>query len=850
MSQISEQNVPAVTPRAVVFGAILVALANITSIYAHYILRGSDWACDYFPLSVGFPFLALLLLNVALRLLERPLGGRYRLAFTGPEIIVILIMILVGSTLPTFGLVGFFLANASAPHFYADEANQWARYLLPHTNDWMVVRDPEAVRQFYNGLPEGARIPWGAWAVPLFWWTTFFAALFSTCFFTIAILRKQWVEEERLSFPIAEVSAEMVDGLDEPGRMAPNILRSKLFWMGMAVPVVFGTLQIVSFFYPGAPVVSLVITPVMPAGYPPLWLWIIWPVIGFAFFGRLEILLSVWFFYLVFYAQGVIFNRIGYITAPPEGYCSRYSFSGNQSFGALVVLVAVNLFLSRRHLKNVVCQALWPSHYPGADSDELVSSRTAFFGLLLSLAYVSLWLYKAGMEPHVIAIFLPLAFIIFLGITRGVVEGGLIWLRGPVIAQPMTLSILGSSALSGRSIMSLYMTYLWHGDIKAFFMPAAAHSAKLADLLRINKRRIAWVVALAAFVAYGASVWYTLTQCYKTGAYSFQIHMFTNGAVWPFTDAKRMFTNRESYRTLLTKYEVAEARTKFLQERQKGLSAQEALDGLKREEEGVRENPRWRETFAKLNDLDGLSQSLSLAERAAPESPEKKQAQDKFAAAVADIELWPKKFFTDYSEARLARFLKTLSPDSISRREERDRIEKAILAASEGIKDRDRFWKAQKELEIIRVKRETLEAAAASGRTVGQELAESKAEQDKDQKQIPPSRDWTGIFFMGVGALAAAFLFIMRFMFSWWPLHPLGLAFAMVLPIELSFLSIFIAWLAKTIVIRSGGIKLYNVVKFFFIGLIFGQMFISGIGFIVDLIFFNEPRGGHSMYGW
>ena len=75
---------------------------------------------------------------------------------------------------------------------------------------------------FFEGLPEGEKIPWGAWAIPLFWWLSFVAVLFFVLFCIVVILRKQWVEKERLIFPLAQVPLQMVEGA-EKGSLIPLV---------------------------------------------------------------------------------------------------------------------------------------------------------------------------------------------------------------------------------------------------------------------------------------------------------------------------------------------------------------------------------------------------------------------------------------------------------------------------------------------------------------------------------------------------------------------------------------------------------------------------------------------------
>ena len=107
--------------------------------------------------------------------------------------------------------------------------------------------------------------------------------------------------------------------------------------------------------------------------------------------------------------------------------------------------------------------------------------------------------------------------------------------------------------------------------------------------------------------------------------------------------------------------------------------------------------------------------------------------------------------------------------------------------------------------------------------------------------------DWKRLFFFGAGGVVMAGLTLMRHRFAWWPLHPLGFTVASSLQIARSFLSIFIAWLAKVILLKIGGIRLYRQARPFFFGLILGYFAGTGISFLIDIIWF--PGHGHSIYG-
>lgn len=99
----------------------------------------------------------------------------------------------------------------------------------------------------------------------------------------------------------------------------------------------------------------------------------------------------------------------------------------------------------------------------------------------------------------------------------------------------------------------------------------------------------------------------------------------------------------------------------------------------------------------------------------------------------------------------------------------------------------------------------------------------------------PSPPDLSGILSAGIGGLVMAFLLVMRHQFLWWPLHPLGFALGVTwAPFHLWF-STMIGWALKLVMIRFGGLGLYQKGRPFFVGLILGEYFMTAIWSFVGL---------------
>lgn len=95
-----------------------------------------------------------------------------------------------------------------------------------------------------------------------------------------------------------------------------------------------------------------------------------------------------------------------------------------------------------------------------------------------------------------------------------------------------------------------------------------------------------------------------------------------------------------------------------------------------------------------------------------------------------------------------------------------------------------------------------------------------------------PYSVWTQIF-IGIGVMA--FLQMMTWRFNAWPLLPVGYLLCTSWYITSAWFSLFLGWLAKSLILRFGGAKLFNDFKPFFVGLIFGEALAVGLWVILTL---------------
>ena len=95
----------------------------------------------------------------------------------------------------------------TAIFYFASPENQWVEKLFPHFPDRnILVNDGNGNKMLYEGVAKaGQSIPYADWVEPLIWWCIFLLALYMAMVSIAVILRRQWMERERLAYPVAQV---------------------------------------------------------------------------------------------------------------------------------------------------------------------------------------------------------------------------------------------------------------------------------------------------------------------------------------------------------------------------------------------------------------------------------------------------------------------------------------------------------------------------------------------------------------------------------------------------------------------------------------------------------------------
>jgi hypothetical protein len=89
---------------------------------------------------------------------------------------------------------------------------------------------------------------------------------------------------------------------------------------------------------------------------------------------------------------------------------------------------------------------------------------------------------------------------------------------------------------------------------------------------------------------------------------------------------------------------------------------------------------------------------------------------------------------------------------------------------------------------------------------------------------------------IGVGTLFALGLAALRMNLTWWPFHPVGYAISASYTMERMWFCVFIAWLAKALILKYGGAKMYRPALFFFVGLVVGDFLMGSFWYTYGIV--------------
>ena len=469
----------AVNPRSIALGLLGVTFICGLTAYNDYVVANTFMIGNFLPVGLLLFFLSFVLV------INGPLHKFLpRVAFSTSEVGVALCMMLVSCSLPSSGLMRYLPSQLIAPWYHAGTSSDYAGVMKDaNLPDWLfptferqgAARSNEpVVKYFWDRVPleqdtiaaHISAVPWHAWLRPAIAWGLLVAMVVGAVLCVSIIFRRQWAENERLPYPLANVYLSLIEE-PAPGRMLNKLFSSRLFWISAVSVFIIHGFNAMYRYDPR-------IWPQIPIGYafwqifgdPPFsytdWGFksatLFFCMVGITYFLQSNVALSLWLCFILFQITKMLFGT----------YQADFSagMQDDQNFGSVLMFAATIIFVGRQHLLLVLRQMF---SKPTADEPRgrYLPYFAAGWGLVLCFLGIVGWAMLAGMTLGSAVIAVTLSGILYLVIARVVAETGLMFVQTNVpLFKPwyfLTQGLPESMAVK-TSVTSFFLTG-WLGQI-------------------------------------------------------------------------------------------------------------------------------------------------------------------------------------------------------------------------------------------------------------------------------------------------------------------------------------------------------------------------------------------------
>ncbi len=438
------------------------------------------------------------------------------MALNRSELIVVYVMLIIVASFATMGLCETLLPAITGVFYYANPDNKWAELLFPHMPLDIMLDDGNTNRSFFEGFatPE-YRIPYELWIRPMAMWGVFLLALYVAMVSTAVVVRRQWMDRERLPYPLVQTAQEIIRG-EEDSRIVNPFFKSWAMWSGASIPILVGLFTGLNRYLGGWPVITTGWSFPIYGGQS-INMTLSFAVLGFSYLIGPDIAMGIWGFALLNKVESMIFVGQG-VTKQQEVWAVKVSELMNyQGLGALIVFVLLGLWVGREHLAQVGRKFLGLSSRL-SDDNEIMSYRAAVLGLLSGVIVMVGWFAYLGTPLWASVLFIGLAFIIFIGLSRVVAESGIPAIISPMVAPDFMVYGLGSKLLGTQAIANFSMSYIFATDIRVFLMGMCANGLKLVEgMTKTARRHVFWAIMIAIVVGLTGSLYTIMEASYRDG---------------------------------------------------------------------------------------------------------------------------------------------------------------------------------------------------------------------------------------------------------------------------------------------------------------------------------------------
>ncbi|MEN6582246.1 MAG: DUF6785 family protein [Armatimonadota bacterium] len=490
--------------RVLTFRTLITGLvcSAVICFWMHYseLVVGTKGHMAFANTSIPFGAFTILLALVSVNMLVRwILPG---LAFSKGEILVVYVMTTISTVISSSGGLHLLIPTLTAAHYFANSVNGWGGLFQQYIPTWMAQTNPDALHAFYAG---NSPFILDQWTTQIAVWVGFLFVFSGATLCISILLRKQWIENEKLPFPTVALPLELIkDGVP--------LFRDRLFWMGSAVAFFLGVVNTLHLNIPSFPGINVRCVDIGLYAQVPPWNAIGWTPISFFPFAiaigyllSTEVAFSCWFFYLFTKAELVFGAAMRSTSGGGYGSTSVFPYIGYQGAGAFLGLAVLVLWQARGHLKQIFKQA-FPHTGDTSNDPDAGTYRWAFIGLAVCMLVMISFAVAAGARGSVAFLLLLVVLCYLIAATRIRAETGNVWPVGPdVDGLSLMQSMLGTRFFSAADLTVLtYVKQAVGTDMRGSCMPHQLDALKMADSAKLDYRKL--IVPMMVAVAVGVTI--------------------------------------------------------------------------------------------------------------------------------------------------------------------------------------------------------------------------------------------------------------------------------------------------------------------------------------------------------
>lgn len=426
---------------------------------------------------------------------------------------------------------------------YLGAGNRDFNQYIAHIPSFFAPQSDDLVKEMFVGSHERWRFfqpeVLKAWLVPMAFWGGYLFLLIWTMFSIGFILRKQWVDREKLNFPIIDLPVAMVrEGT------AGALFRDKLFAIGFGISFLVLSMNYLSGIFPAVPCINLnafeigkllFVSPPATGMTPIVVCW--WPyAIGLAYLIPLDISFSCWFFYVLIRVSMLLATMFGLRDAYASYSPDQFPYFQTISQGAWVGMFMAVMWGAKGHLAQV-WKAVKEGRKAQVDSEEPLSYRMAFLSVVAGGVGLVTMMMLSGMRLQVALLFFAICFMAVTAMTRIYAQIAVPQFSMGIFYSTTSFvtSLTGTSGLTKPEAATLTSLYWSDFTYRQHPMGHGMESMVFADRLKQSKRTMSRIVFTSLILGIIVGMTTVMQIFYYHGAASAQVSLtpsWLGGVTW------------------------------------------------------------------------------------------------------------------------------------------------------------------------------------------------------------------------------------------------------------------------------------------------------------------------------